>query len=107
MAAYDYTCTTQTVNGSGCWYTVTITDATVTTCTSYDPRYVGYSISYATQDEPPKVPPEYLKLRRVVLYRDARTAQMQGGRPDAPLPRGKLLRWKSLKEKRAAWGIQH
>jgi hypothetical protein len=106
MAAFgwqDVTC------GSGCT-TMTITcDATATTTYSTD----GYGYWTATSnwqsvqnEDAPRLPPEYLKLRRVVLGALPKAQMAPGRSPLARLPRGKLDRWKSLKEKRLAWGLQ-
>lgn len=107
MAAYGYETSTTTISRTSNWYVVNLTtEATATNVVTHWNGVVTYNCSSYDPGEPPKVPPEYLKLRRLSIYRDCREAQIDGGRSQlAALPRGKLMRWKSLKEKRQAWGF--
>lgn len=89
-------------------YTITVTSSATNATTMVIADGDWHSITncnWVSTEDPPKVPPEYLKLRPVALYRDCQRAQMVSGKVEAPLARGKLTRWKSLKEKRQSWGL--
>lgn len=84
--------------------TTTATNSTVTvyySCTTTISNGV-----WRTTDEPERPQPDYVSILPVLWPRISGKAQMPIGRsPLAKLARGKLLRWKSLKEKRQSWGI--
>lgn len=88
------------------WMTVTSTTTTATcaTTTWYSDYYTVSNYTMAPY-EPPKPPPEYVALQKVVLGRHHKPQMVVGRVMAAAFPRGKLSRWKSLKEKRASWGI--
>ena len=103
---------TWTLEERGAMYrirTATTTTTTATNCTAttitVNCYYSASNYQVYSVEEPPKVQPEYLALRRVVLSGEPRGQMPVGRCALAALPRGKLVRWKSLKEKRAAWGI--
>lgn len=115
MAAwpYDVTATnvTGTLNGRGRWYTITTTSATNATSVWYnddDIYYVANTQNWVTvkdEDAPPP-PPDYVYIKRREISYKCQKPEIDNARSAlAALPRGKLLRWKSLKEKRQAWGL--
>lgn len=93
----------------GC--TVTMTTDTTATSTMVVYRYlttttISNCCNWVSVKDDTPAPPDYVAILPVVWPHIERKAQMPIGRsPHAKLARGKLDRWKSLKEKRQAWGI--
>lgn len=62
--------------------------------------------NWVSVEEPPPRPPDYVAILPRVLPEYGGHSQLAVGRSIlAKLPRGRLTRWKSLKEKRLAWGL--
>jgi len=110
MAAYyDDNCGTVRRYHTRTW-TVTATATNATSIVVYyddwpEVTAATYTIRTVVETVPPP-PPDYVALLPVVWPDERGGAQLPIGRSvHAKLARGKLKRWKSLKEKRQAWAV--
>ena len=112
-------CRCSTSNYSTTWFDVgTVTSTTSTTTTHYTLcRYCDYTVTATSNyrafkaDLPKAEHNSVIQMRRIRLlairmpYPRHRAQRQCGRSPVARLPRQKIRRWKSLKEKREGWGL--